>query len=80
MSVRRTDGQGSETDAVVARAEKALKTDDLAGAVKEVGTLAGAPADAAAAWLGAARQRLTVEQALSNLAATSAAALAPGNG
>ncbi len=80
VSIRRTDGQGPDPDAIAARAEKAVRAGDLSSAVNELGALQGAPAEAAAAWLAAAKSRLAAEHALSDLAAASAAALAADNG
>jgi uroporphyrinogen-III synthase len=56
----------------LARAEAALRADDLAGAVGTLQPLEGAAAAAAADWLGAARARLAADQAV---AATTARAI-----
>lgn len=55
------------TDAALTEAEEAMQADDLAGAVKALGTLQGPAADAAAAWLDQARTRLAAEKALADL-------------
>ncbi len=76
VTVRRVgDISGEETDAIVARAETRLLTDDLAGAVAEVETLSGPAAAAAADWLAEAKRRIGTERALD---AAQAALLAPG--
>lgn len=51
-------------EAAVNAAQRAMAGGDLAGAVAALETLAGAPAEAAAAWLRMARERLAVEAAL----------------
>ena len=53
--------------AAVARAEAELGKGDLAAAVKEVETLAGALRDAFSAWLGQAHARLTADATLTRL-------------
>jgi hypothetical protein len=75
VTVRRTDGHGDDPASIAARAEKALDGNDLAGAVKELSALDGATAAAARDWMAAAQARLSVERALSDLTAKSAAAL-----
>lgn len=66
--INRVDGGGNPTEVAVARARRALDGGDLAGAVAAVKSLSGAPADAAAAWLALAEQRLAAEAALDRLA------------
>lgn len=61
------DAAGSDTGAIVARAEVRLKADDLAGAVRELAKLEGKPASMAADWMRSARARLAVEAALAQL-------------
>jgi hypothetical protein len=80
VSVRRVDGQGSDAASAAARAEKALRAGDLFGAVRELGALDGAPAEAAKTWLTAARARLAAEQGLADLTAATAAVLNGGDG
>ncbi|HEY1721097.1 MAG TPA: mitofilin family membrane protein [Magnetospirillaceae bacterium] len=80
VSIRRTDGQGNDPAAIAARAEKDLKADNLAGAVKELSALDGPSATEAKDWLKAAQARLNAEQALSDLTAKSAAAINPSAG
>jgi hypothetical protein len=69
--VRRVGGSGAGADdpveAGVARAEAALASGDLAGAVKAVETLPSAGAEPARSWLAEARQRLAAEQSLARL-------------
>ena len=68
VTVRRTgEVEGDDTEAVVARAEVRLDAGDLNAAVAEAEKLTGAPAEAAADWLGAARDRLAVDGALASL-------------
>ena len=55
--------EGVDAEALVARAETRLETGDLAATVDQLAQLAGAPAEAAARWLAAARARLAVDGA-----------------
>ncbi|MEE8534083.1 MAG: mitofilin family membrane protein [Alphaproteobacteria bacterium] len=81
VTVRRVgDVAGDAPDAVVARAEARLAAGDFAAAVAEVERLAGASAEAAAAWLADARARLAAERTLAALDARVLAALATVNG
>lgn len=69
VTVRRTD-PAQITDAVeraVAVAEAALELGELAEAVEALAALQGAPAEAAAAWLGDASARVSAEAALEEL-------------
>ncbi len=82
VSVRKTGsraaGDGNEgTDGVVARAESLLAAQDLAGAVRVMESLTGAPAEAAASWIGDAKARLAVERAANILHAKAVSLLAP---
>jgi len=61
------------TEAALARAETALKSNDLAGAVDATASL---PAAAATGWLAAARERVAAEQAVARLASAVTARLA----
>lgn len=79
--IRRVDGSGagtSPTDQAVAQAQAALNAGDLAGAVKALSALSGAPAAAAKPWLDAAQQRLDAEQAIAKLSRDLAGDLAAG--
>lgn len=70
VSIRKTGEKAAAADDVpglVARAELRLTSGDLAGAVKALTGLNGAPADAAKSWLEAARARLAVEDAVDAL-------------
>ena len=81
--IRRTDGQGeaaSGAEGAVATAEAALSKGDLDGAVAALGTLSGAPANAAASWLAQAQQRLQAEQIIAKLTQELSSDLAAGTG
>jgi hypothetical protein len=69
VQVRRVDkdAEGTSAGAVLARAAGKLDNGDLEGAVKEVETLDGAPRDAYADWLDAAKARLAAGQTLQRL-------------
>lgn len=70
VTIRRIgEVDGDTPEAVVARAERRLAADDLAGAVAELERLQGEPAAAAGSWLADARTRLAAEAALAGLAA-----------
>ena len=73
VSLRRIDGQGDGTAAVVARAEARVKEGDLAKGLQELAALQGDPAQIAAAWMTSAAARVATDRALSELAATAAA-------
>jgi hypothetical protein len=77
VTVRRQGGDvvGGGTDAVVSRAEAALKGGDLAQAVKQIGILDGPAAAAASGWLAEAKARLAVEDAARVLAERAVAKL-----
>jgi hypothetical protein len=65
---RRTDNLiGDGVEAVVARTEWALKSNDIAKAIKELSILKGKPAELAADWLDGARSYIIVEKALADL-------------
>ncbi len=70
VSIRKTGDKaaaGDDVQGLVARAELRLATGDLAGAVKALEALKGAPADAAKPFLAAARARLAVDGAVDAL-------------
>jgi hypothetical protein len=67
VTIRRLDGTSESGPAAIVAAERALAGGDLSHAVAELDTLSGTDAEAAAEWLGMARQRLAVEAALSHL-------------
>jgi hypothetical protein len=69
VKVRRVDetAEGNSTGAVLARAGAHLKKGDLEAAVKEVETLKGAPREALAKWLSAAKARLDAQATLQSL-------------
>ncbi len=58
---------GDSVGARVARAEQALASGDLPAAVSEIASLEGEPAEVAAPWLEAARNRLAADEALAEL-------------
>ena len=65
---RRTDNLiGDGVEAVVARTESALISNDIATAIKELSILKGKPAELTADWLDGARAYLIVEKALAEL-------------
>ena len=66
--VRSRDPNDPGANGVVVRTEAALRAGNLAGAVAEVESLEGAPAQAAASWLADAKARLAVDSALVALA------------
>lgn len=79
--IRRVDGGGTSanpTDQAVGEAQAALNKSDLAGAVKALGSLNGAAADAAQPWLKDAQQRLDAEQAIAKLSRDVAGEMAAG--
>jgi len=78
--IRRVDGSGASdpVDAAVATAETALAKGDLAGAAGAIGTLNGAPAEAAAPWLNDAKHRLQAEATIAKLTQQLASDLAAG--
>jgi uroporphyrinogen-III synthase len=65
---RRTDNLiGGGVEAVVARTELALKSNNIATAIKELSILKGKPAELTADWLNGARAYIIVEKALAEL-------------
>ncbi|MTJ83465.1 MAG: hypothetical protein F8N37_20950 [Telmatospirillum sp.] len=76
ISVRRVDGEGDDTEAIVARAEKSAGQRDLAGVLKELTALRGPAASAAQPWIKAASSRIAADRSLSELSAGVAAGTA----
>ncbi len=78
--IRRVDGgaSGNPTDQAVGEAQAALNKSDLAGAVKALGALNGAAADATQPWLKDAQQRLDAEQTIAKLSRDLAGEMAAG--
>ena len=70
VKVRRIDGDatGDGPDAVLARAAGKLKQGDLVEAIQAVDNLQGAPRQALASWIDAARARASAEDTLTRLA------------
>jgi len=76
VTVRRTTTDGGDSiDGLVASAESALRAGDLQAAVDTLSGLDGAPAEAAAAWLQAAGDRLALDQAVSTIQSAAIAGL-----
>ncbi len=82
ISVRRIDaaGESGEPGDVLARAEAALKQDDLATAVKEVETLPAPSRDAFSGWLDGARARIAANETLGKLESTVLLSLSGADG
>lgn len=82
VTVRRVgeDVAGETPTAKAARAEARLAAGDLAGAVKALEGLEGAPARAAAGWLADAKARLDVNRALDALTVRAVKALGGASG
>ena len=79
VTIRRTgEISGATTEAIVARMEERLRTDDLAGAVAEGHMLQGPAGEAAAAWLDDAKARLEIDILLRDLSARVATQLSQG--
>lgn len=80
VTIEREDGNvaGTSPAAIVARAQAALATGDLAGAVVELEGLEGGPAEQAAPWIGDAKARLAAGKAVSGLTAHVVAAIGAG--
>ena len=69
ITVRRVSGDvaGNSATAIVARAESRLDSGDIAGAITELGALAGAAAEAANPWLSFARARVAANQEITTI-------------
>jgi hypothetical protein len=72
VRVRRIDGNttGGDPDAVLARAGARLKQGDIVEAIQDAESLQGAPRQALASWVDAARARVSAEDTLSRLEAS----------
>jgi hypothetical protein len=72
VKVKRVDeaATGDSPSAVLARAEALLDKGDLAGSVKQIEMLDGAPREAFSAWLDEAKARLSADAILQRLEAT----------
>ena len=73
ISLRRLDGKGNDAEAVVARAEAALKKQDWDQAVAEMRALPGNFAPTAADWIAQAEARSAADRALARITALAAA-------
>ncbi len=80
ITIRRIDGIGNDTAAVLARAERDLHANALEKAVQDLQPLQGAPAAVAAPWLRDAKARLAADKALSQLTAAAIAKTAQPGG
>ena len=82
VKIRRIDGAntGDDAEAVLARAETALKQGALAEAVKEIETLSGPSRQAMAQWLGEARARISADETLKDMEIALLKSLAGTNG
>jgi uroporphyrinogen-III synthase len=80
VTIEREDGNvaGSSPAAIVARAQAALASGDLAQAAAEMDGLSGGPAEQAAPWLADAKARLAAGKAVSELTAHVVAAVGAG--
>ena len=67
VSVRRIDGEDSDPQAILARAEETLAAGEIAEALALVGRLEGTPASEMADWTEQANRRITLETALESL-------------
>lgn len=65
-----TPREGADPDAVLSRAEAALRGGDLKSTLAELAAMPPAGIDAMATWVAAATQRLDAEQAITELSAT----------
>ena len=72
VKVKRVDeaATGDNPSAVFARAEALLEKGDLAGSVKQIEMLDGAPREAFSTWLDEAKARLSADAILQRLEAT----------
>lgn len=77
ISLRRMDGRGNDAEAVVARADAALRDGDWDKAIEEMKALPGPYEATADEWIRQARLRSAADRALSQLAAGAAARTAP---
>ncbi len=76
---RQTDNlEGPGIEAVVARAEQAVRVGNLAKAIKELSVLKNRPAKIAAPWINGAELHLNVQKALSGLQSLAVSKLAAG--
>jgi len=77
VTIRRTDvSEGPGVDAILVRAESAVKAGDIAGAVAALEELSGAPAERASDWITAAKARVAVDQAVARLRGAALASIA----
>lgn len=65
-----TPREGADPDAVLSRAEAAVRRGDLQASLAELASLPPAGAEAMAAWVADATRRLDAEQAIADLSAT----------
>jgi len=67
VSVRRTDGKGSELEVTLNQVQSALANDNIDAAISQMQTLSGAAAKASENWLGQAMKRQKLEQVVDGL-------------
>jgi hypothetical protein len=80
VSIRRVGNvDGTDSDAIIARAESALNADDLGSAVAEIRSLQGPAANGMASWLNRAEARVAVDSARSEINARIVETLAGSN-
>jgi uroporphyrinogen-III synthase len=73
VSIRRIDGKGTDTAALLGRAEQDVRLGDLEAAIGELAGLSGPAAETTAQWQHDATARNTADRALSRLTALTAA-------
>ena len=77
VTIRRTDvAEGPGVDAILVRAENAITSGDIAGAITALEELSGAPAERASGWIAAAKARVAVDQAVARLRGAALASVA----
>ena len=67
VRIRNTSTEGDGTEAIVARAEAAVRMNDLDLAVREMSSLPAMPRTAADSWIRAAEARIAADRALNSL-------------
>lgn len=71
ITIRRVDLlEGNDVDAILARAEKSVKSNDLGAAISALNALSPTSKSAMSAWINAAIERHTLDQALYDLSSS----------